>query len=45
MASNESHQDKVHIPVMADEVVELLMDIDYAHLVPEPVPAEYERRT
>ena len=28
-----------------DEGVALLMDIDYTHLVPDPVPAEYERRT
>ena len=28
-----------------DEVVELLMDIDYTHLILDPVPAEYERRT
>ena len=28
-----------------DEVVELLLDIDYTHLVPDPVPARYVRRS
>ena len=38
---------RVHTMVVEidDEVVELLMDIDYTHLVSDPAPAEYERRT
>ena len=28
-----------------DEVVALLLDVDYAYLIPDPVPAAYERRT
>ena len=28
-----------------DEVVELLIEVDYVHLLPDPVPAAYERRT
>ena len=38
---------RVHsmIEEIDDEVVELLLDVDYTHLVPDPVPAAYERRT
>ena len=38
---------RVHAMVEAldDEIVELILDIDYTHLVPDPVPAQYERRS
>ena len=37
---------RVHAMVEAldDEIVELILDIDYTHLVLDPVPAQYERR-
>ena len=38
---------RVHAMVEAldDEIVELILDVDYTHLVPDPVPAQYERRS
>ena len=38
---------RVHdmVEELDDEIVELLVDVDYTRLVPDPVPAQYERRS
>ena len=33
------------VETLDDEIVELLLDVEYTHLVPDPVPAQYGRRS
>ena len=33
------------VEALDDEIVELILDVDYTHLVPDLVPAQYERRS